>query len=127
MKPGVTSSSQRTYVALRVHGRLLRTDAGVGYFNNMLQLPGLLLDLSCQEQRSLGNDLYRETGERKKPLKSVPSLNMATAYGAADTYISVEFREGVNHIKPVHIYYSCVYNQLRSGDGVKAKNMDNSE
>lgn len=66
MKPGVTSSSRRTYVALRVHGRLLRTDAGVGYFNNMLQLPGLLLDLSCQEQRSLGNDLYRERGERKK-------------------------------------------------------------
>lgn len=52
---------------------------------------------------------------------------MATAYGAADTYISVEFREGVNHIKPVHIYYSCVDNQLRSGDGVKAKNMDSSE
>lgn len=52
---------------------------------------------------------------------------MATAYGAADTYISVEFREGVNHIKPVHIYYSCVDNQLRSGDGVKAKNVDDSE
>lgn len=66
MKPGVTSSSRRTYVALGVHGRLLRTDACVGYFNNMLQLPGLLLDLSCQEQRSLGNDLYGERGERKK-------------------------------------------------------------
>lgn len=52
---------------------------------------------------------------------------MATACGAADTYISVEFREGVNHIKPVHIYYSRVYNQLRSGEEVKAKNMDGSE
>lgn len=49
-----------TYVALGVEGRLLRTDAGVGYFNDVLQLPGLLLHFGCQEQRGLGNDLKRD-------------------------------------------------------------------
>lgn len=49
--------SVQTHVALGVHGGLLRVGAGVGDFDDMLQLPGLLLDLRCQEQRRLGNDL----------------------------------------------------------------------
>lgn len=38
-----------------------------------------------------------------------------------DTYISMEFGEGMNHIKSVHIYYSGVYNQLRAGRTVKVQ------
>lgn len=37
------------------------------------------------------------------------------------TYISMEFGEGMNHIKSVHIYYSSVYNQLRAGRTVKVQ------
>lgn len=51
-----------THVALGVHGGLLRADAGVGDFDDMLQLPGLLLDLRCQEHRRLGNDLREKKG-----------------------------------------------------------------
>lgn len=47
----------RTHGALGVHGGLLRADAGVGDLDDVLQLPGLLLHLGCQEQRGLGNDL----------------------------------------------------------------------
>lgn len=95
----------------------------MGYFNNMLQLPGLLLNLSCQEQRSLGNYLKR----KKKPL-SVFIVGTTSNYGVSQlcggTYISMEFGEGVNHIKPMHIYYSSVYNQLRAGYTVKAQHME---
>lgn len=37
-----------------------------------------------------------------------------------DTYISMEFAERVDHIKPVHIYYSSVDDQLRPGWRVRA-------
>lgn len=35
----------------------------------------------------------------------------------------MEFGEGVDHIKPVHINYSGVYNQLRAGCAVKAQHV----
>lgn len=54
-----------THVALGVHGGLLRVDAGVGDFDNVLQLSGLLLDLRCQKQRRLGNDLRGKGGEEE--------------------------------------------------------------
>lgn len=62
MKPSVTFASRcKTHIALGVHGGILRADAGVGDFDDMLQLPGLLLDLRRQEQRRLRNDLRGET------------------------------------------------------------------
>lgn len=75
--------SVQTHVALGVHGGLLRVGAGVGDFDDMLQLPGLLLDLRCQEQRRLGNDLRGKKGEggggeKKKPFQPSPLVNMAS-------------------------------------------------
>lgn len=109
----MTSESRRkTHVALGVHGRLLRADAGVGDLDDVLQLPGLLLDLRCQEQRRLGNDLRGEKpgGERRKV------VNMASeCWGRRNTHVSVEFGEGVDHIKAVHVHYGGVDDELGSG------------
>lgn len=81
----------QTHVALGVHGGLLWVGAGVGDFDDMLQLPGLLLDLRCQEQRRLGNDLRGKKGGRgeekkkkKKPFQPSLLVNMASeCLGAA--------------------------------------------
>lgn len=43
------------------------------------------------------------------------------------TYVSMEFGEGMNHIKSVHIYYSGVYNQLRAGRTVKVQCVNEQE
>lgn len=117
--------SKLTYIAFCVEGRLLGTNAGICYFNDMFQLPGLLLDFSCQEQRSLGNDLWW----KKKTHPVFTAGRIGGNYGRSRrcggvTYISVEFREGVDHIKPVHVYYSCVDYQLRAGQMVKAEYVD---
>lgn len=35
-------------------------------------------------------------------------------FGGSDTYMSVEFREGVDHIKPMHVHYGGVDDELGS-------------
>ena len=87
----------------------------MGYFNDMLQLPGLLLNFCCQEQRSLRNDLERENPQSVFIVGTTSNYGISQHCSGNVTYISMEFAEGVNHIKPVHIYYSSVDNQLRAG------------
>lgn len=60
-----------------------------------------------------GEAVYR----RRQPVVNSPSQH------CGGTYVSMEFGEGVDHIKPVHINYSGVYNQLRAGCAVKAQHM----
>lgn len=78
-----------TYVALRVYGWLLWVNAGVGYFNDMLQLSGLLLNFCCQEQRSLRNDLKR--GREKNDLSSVFTAVPPVITASANTAVVLTF------------------------------------
>lgn len=64
----------QTHVALGVHGGLLRVGASVGDFDDMLQLPGLLLDLRCQEQRRLGNYLRGKKGRGEDDEETVSAV-----------------------------------------------------
>ncbi len=79
--------------------------------------------LGCSSTLAARNNVVWEMIYREKNLKSLFIAGATCNYGISQhcsgTYISVEFSEGVNHIKPVHIYYSSVDNQLRPGDAVK--------
>ena len=96
-----------THIALGVWGRLLGVNAGMGHFNDKLQLPGLLFNFSCQEQRGLRDDLLKN--KPKSFHECFPQQWLwSRARNCCDTYIAMEFVEGVDHIKLVHIYYSSV-------------------
>lgn len=45
-----------------------------------------------------------------------PLVNMASECwgGGCDTYIPVEFSEGVDHVKPMHVHYGGVDDELGS-------------
>lgn len=51
---------------------------------------------------------------------------MGSGITAVITYISMEFGEGVDHIKPMHIYYSGVDDQLGAVGTVKAQYVDDN-
>lgn len=85
--------------------------------------------LGCSSTLAARNNVVWEIiYKEKKNSLSVFIFGTTSNYGVSQlcggTYISMEFGEGVNHIKPMHIYYSSVYNQLRAGYTVKAQYMD---
>ena len=73
--------------------------------------------LGCSSTLAARNNVVWEIiwrGGEKKTSSEFFIARSTSNYGISQhcsgTYISMEFGEGVNHIKPVHIYYSSVDN-----------------
>lgn len=60
-----------TNLWLSVQGRLVTEEAVVGYFDDVLQLPGLLFHLCSQEEGSRSNGITMKTGEWMKHVETM--------------------------------------------------------
>lgn len=96
---------------------LITCSSFLGCSSTLAARNNVVWEIICKRGGWVGGELSFTVGA---------TSNYSVSQRCGGTYISMEFGEGVNHIKPVHINYSSVYNQLRAGYTVKAQHMYDS-